>query len=504
MATVITVVLVVLSVATVAYAVVSQLAASRARRQLDDLATHDALTGLPNRIRLTDELDQLAHRRGHGGRGALLVVQLDRFASVNDTYGHDVGDQLIRAAAEQLAGALDRGDLLFRAGGPQFAVVCPNLGTVEAAQERAAQLQQQVRVQFRVNHDHIRISGSVAVVMLDTRHTDARTVLADADAALRDAEDRGVGSIAVFEIAMRSRITAHDAEERLRRAFENDDFLIVYLPVVSISTSRIVGVEALLRWVDPSRGLVSPGEFFTLLEQTDILAPVGEFIFREACRHNRDWQVRFPDHDLASTINVSPVQLADPDFVPRLQRIMEETGADPGRLCLEITEGSMRHGLEHIWHSLKAAKEAGLQLALDDFGTGWSSFDYIRKFTLDVLKIDRVFVERVADTKEDYAIVQQLVGLAHALDLVAIAEGVATADQAETLSSLDCDLAQGYYWSEPQSPETITRLLEKGTIRPGGGKQIDWKAPATAERLVQAKASSGRAATTFPSPPSSF
>ena len=300
---------------------------------------------------------------------------------------------------------------------------------------------------------------------------------------------------------MRARVNAHDAESRLRTALENNDFLIVYLPVVSISTSRIVGVEALLRWVDPSRGLVSPGEFFALLEKTDLLGPVGEFIFREACRHNREWQDRFPDHDLVSTINVSPVQLADPDFIPRLVGIIAETGADPSRLCLEITEGSMRQGLETIWYSLRTAKEAGLQLALDDFGTGYSSFDYIRKFTLDVLKIDRVFVERVADSKEDYAIVQQLVGLAHALDLVAIAEGVANADQADTLTSLNCDLAQGYFWSEPQPVDTITKLLERGTIRPGASQQIDWKAPATAERLIKAKATTRAATTTFPAPP---
>jgi len=496
--TVITAVLIVLSVAAVGYAALSSRASSRARRQLQHLATHDPLTDLPNRIGLHAELDKITQRRGSGPRGAVLLVELDRFASVNDTYGHDIGDQLMVAAARQLQSGLARDDQLYRAGGPQFLVICPSVLTIEGARQRATELQQLVRVQYRIEHDHLRISSSVGVVLLDSRHTSASIVLADAEAAVRDANDRGLGSCSVFEISMRSRVNAHDAEERMRIALENNDFLVVYLPVVSISTSRIVGVEALLRWVDPARGLVSPGEFFALLEKTDLLAPVGEFIFREACRHNRQWQDAFPNHDLASTINVSPTQLTDPEFIPRLVRIIEESGADPGRLCLEITEGSMRHGIEHIWYSLRTAKEAGLQLALDDFGTGYSSFDYIRKFTLDVLKIDRVFVERVADTKEDYAIVQQLVGLAHALDLVAIAEGVTNADQADTLSSLDCDLAQGYYWSEPQSAETITKLLERGTIRPGATQQIDWKAPATAERLMQAKAGTR---STFPATP---
>jgi diguanylate cyclase (GGDEF)-like protein len=496
---VITSVLIILSVIAIVYAAMSQRASARARRQLQHLATHDPLTDLPNRIGLRDALDKLTHKRAATARGAVLLVELDRFASVNDTYGHDIGDQLMVAAARQLQRGLARDDLLFRAGGPQFVVICPSVLTIEGARQRATDLQQLVRVQYRIEHDHLRISSSVGIVLLDTRHTAAHIVLEDAEAALRDANDRGLGNTSVFEISMRGRVNAYDAEERMRTALENNDFLVVYLPVVSISTSRIVGVEALLRWVDPSRGLVSPGEFFALLEKTDVLAPVGEFIFREACRHNREWQERFPNHDLASTINVSPTQLTDPEFIPRLVRIIEETGADPARLCLEITEGSMRHGIEHIWFSLRTAKEAGLQLALDDFGTGYSSFDYIRKFTLDVLKIDRVFVERVADTKEDYAIVQQLVGLAHALDLVAIAEGVTNADQADTLTSLNCDLAQGYYWSEPQSADTITKLLERGTIRPGSAQQIDWKAPATSERLIQAKA--GSRATTFPAPP---
>ncbi len=494
----ITAALVALSVITVGYAIVSQRASTRARRNLLHLATHDELTDLRNRSALLADIGGLVEPRGAGVRGAVLLVELDRFAAVNDTYGHDIGDQLMVAAARQLQSGLANGDRLYRSGGPQFVVVCPSIVTTEAARQRATDLQTLVRVQYRIAHDHLRISATIGIVMLDARHTEASTVVADADAALRDANAAGFGSASVFEISMRSRVRSFDAESRLRNALENNDFLIMYLPVVSISTSRIVGVEALLRWVDPSRGLVSPGEFFALLEKTDILGPVGEFIFREACQHNREWQKRFPAHDLVSTINVSPTQLIDPDFIPHLLRVIDETGADPGRLCLEITEGSVRQGIEKIWYSLRMAKEAGLQLALDDFGTGYASFDFLRKFTLDVLKIDRVFVERVADTKEDYAIVQQLVGLAHALDLVAIAEGVTNADQADTLTSLNCDLAQGYFWSEPQSADTITKLLAKGTIRPGVTKRIDWKAPATAERLVQAKSTS-RAM--FPAPP---
>jgi EAL domain-containing protein (putative c-di-GMP-specific phosphodiesterase class I) len=386
------------------------------------------------------------------------------------------------AAAAQIEQSLHPGETLFRAGGPQFVVIAPTALTRELAEDRAARIQAAIRVQYRIAHDHLRISASVGIVLLDQRHTDADIVIEDADAAAREANHRAVGSAVVFELSMRSRVPTLDLENRLRQALDRHEFMLMYMPVVTLDESRIVGAEALLRWADPERGVVAPSDFLELLDQSDLLGPVGDWVLEEACRTNVRWQQLFPDLDLATTINISPAQLAEPDFLARTLAIVERSGVDPSRLCLEITEGPLRVDIETIWWVLRQAKEAGLQIALDDFGTGYSTFDYVRKFQLDVLKIDKVFVDRINENPGDLAIVQQLIGMAHALDFVAIAEGVDNADQAATLSGIDCDLGQGYYWSHPVPRDSIEKLLERGTIRPSANraKKIDWKAPTVA------------------------
>jgi diguanylate cyclase (GGDEF)-like protein len=472
--------LVFVSIAALGLAAMGQRASLRVQHQLRHIATHDSLTGLRNRVALTNALSEVLAARSPSGRAAVLLIELDRFSAINDTYGHDVGDQLMVAAARQIERSLHPNETIYRLGGPQFVVLAPSATTRDAAQARAQQLQESVRVQYRIDHDHLRITATVAVVLLDQRHTSPDVVLEDADAAVREATRRGPGSTVVFEVSMRAKVSAFDAEARLRQALERDEFLLMYLPVVTLDDSRIVGVEALLRWADPERGVVAPGEFLSLLELTDLLEPVGDWVVAEACRHNKRWQEIFPGADIATTINVSPRQLEADDFTYRIDRIVQDTGADPARLCFEITEGAARTDIENVWRNLRQLKELGMQLALDDFGTGNSTFDYIRKFQLDILKVDRVFVDRVNKSDGDYAIVQQIISMAHSLDFVTIAEGVDNADQATTLATLNCDLGQGYYWSQPQSLDTIEKLIGQGTIRPSANraKKIDWKAPA--------------------------
>ncbi len=473
-------VLVLLTIASCGYAALSWRAASTAQGELEHLANYDALTGLQNRVAVRTELAKLVADKGRAGRVGVILLELDRFAAVNDTYGHDVGDQLMVAASKQIDKARLPDEQLFRLGGPAFIMLCPSAITRDAALERAVALQTAVRVQYRIDHDHVRISASAGVVLLDQRHDSASVVLADAEAALREANRKGPGTTVAFEVSMRSKINPYDAEARLRRALENNEFMLMYMPVVTLDESRLVGVEAVIRWADPEHGVIAPSEFFELLEDTDLLGPVGEWILNEACSHTRRWMDLFPGLDLVTTINVSPAQLADPDYINWVTGTLTAFDVDPSRLCLEITEGAIRKEVENIWWSLRRAKEAGIQLALDDFGTGYSTFDYIRKFNLDVLKIDKVFIDRINASNEDYAIVQQLISLAHALDFVAIAEGVDNAEQAATLASLNCDLAQGYYWSQPQPLDSIEKVIARGSIRPAASraKKIDWKAPA--------------------------
>jgi len=468
----------IVTVASLGLASFGERAARRVQRRLHDLASHDQLTSLPNRINLDLAVESLL-AKGSASRTAVLLIELDHFDSVNETSGHEIGDQLMIEAADRLRETLLPNESLFRLGGPQFIVLAPDAITLEVAEARAAAFQQSVRVQYRVDHDHQKISASAAVVMLDHRHEDAGVVIDDAVAAIRHAESLGPGRRAVFELSMRAMITPDEVERRLRAAFEQDEFLLMYLPVINIRDSRLVGLEALLRWADPERGVLPAGEFLHLIDKAGILHQVGDWTITEACRHNRSWQERFPDKDVVSTVNVAPAQLADSTFPDRLRRILDETSVDPGRMCVELTGVPRFDELDLIWSNLRTVKSFGLQIALDDFGVGFATFDFVRRFPLDVLKLDRSLVKRVTDSEGDAAIVQQLVMMVRELGLVTIAEGVDRAEQAAVLSSFGCELAQGFYWSQPVAVDAAEKLIVRGTIRPSASRarKIDWKAP---------------------------
>jgi len=475
-----------LTVASLGLAIFGERAARKAQRRLNQLASHDNLTALPNRIALEDALDELAHARRSAGQAAVLLVELDHFDAVNQTSGHEVGDHLMIQAADHLKAALLSGESLFRLGGPQFVVLAPQAITREAAEARAEAFQHAVRVQYRVDHDHLKISASAAIVMLDQRHRGAGVILDDLIAAVRVATDRGPQSLVVFELSMRDTIADDDVERRLRDAFDQRQFLLMYMPIVRITDGRLMGVEALLRWADPSRGVMAASQFLDLVERAGILSPVGDWTITEACLHNRRWQERFPDEDLSSTVNVAPRQLADLDFPETLKRIMDETRVDPSRLCLELTGAPHPDEIELIWRNLRLVKDAGVQVALDDFGVGFATFDFVRRFSLDILKIDRSLVERVADSEPDAAIVQQLVMMARELDLLTIAEGIDSAEQAAAMSSFGCELGQGHYWSQAVPLESIEKLIERRTVRPSANRarRIDWKAPSSAQPVA--------------------
>ncbi len=472
-----------LSIVMIAVAAAAQRAASRAHADLQRTTRFDLLTGLPNRTQLTTDLDaRLGGPSGGDGRrggrvGALILVEFHRYAAINDTYGREVGDGLLVAAAEQLGAALRAGERLFRPGGPQFAVISPDPADTASAIRRADELQAALGVAFRIGTDHLRVATSSGIAMLDGRATQAEELVRDATVALQHADSDGPGASVVFDLSMHATVMAATAERRLREALERDQFWLLYLPVVALDNHELVGVEALLRWADPERGLVSPAEFLPLLDESGLIIPVGDWAIEAACRQSVLWQQAFPARELITTVNVSPRQLASADFMERVLRTVEETGMDPGRLCLEITEGVVMHDIESSWTMLRTAKDAGIKLALDDFGTGFSSLGYLRRFDLDVLKIDRAFVAEVATSREDAAIVQQLVALAHALGLAPVAEGVDSAEQAQTLHGMGCDFAQGFYFSAPQPVTAIDHMLSTGTVVPDDGTPaIDWTA----------------------------
>jgi diguanylate cyclase (GGDEF)-like protein len=464
-----------LSIVAIAVAATGHRAASRAHADLDRTTRFDVLTGLPGRAELEQALTKLLARDQGERRGALVLIELSRFAAINDTYGHEVGDGLLVAAADQLGGALAGGERLFRPSGPQFAVLNDEAVDSRVAEQRADQLQAALHVPFRIGTDHLQVSTSAGIAMIDRRASGPAGLLQDATTALQQTHDPDAPKSVVFALSMQPTAGGTSAERRLREALEREEFWLLYLPVVALEDYELVGVEALLRWADPERGLVSPSQFLSMLDDSGLIIPVGDWVIEQACRQNVIWQRAHPDRELITTVNISPKQLTRPEFMDRLRETIETTGADPGRICLEITQGMVMRDIESSWGMLRAAKDAGVKLALDDFGTGSSSLGHLRHFNLDVLKIDRAFVKDVATSREDAAVAQQLVALAHALDLAPVAEGVDSAEQAQTLHGLGCDFAQGYFFSPPQPVTAIDHLLTRRTVTPASeAKSIDW------------------------------
>jgi diguanylate cyclase (GGDEF)-like protein len=468
-----------LSIITITAAATGRRAAARAHADLERSTRFDPLTGLPNRAQLEAELQARLADEAIERRGAVTVIELNRFASINETYGHEVGDGLLVAASDQLKAALAGDEKLFRSSGPQFALLNTVVADTTQAHRRADEIQAALHVPYRIGNDHLRVTTCAGIAMIERRAEDPQALMHEASVALEHSHEAGSDPSVVFAPSMQPTMTSVGAERRLREALERDEFWVLYMPVVALDNYELVGVEALLRWADPERGLVPPSEFLDMLDESGLIIPVGEWVIEQACRQSVIWQQKFPMRELVTTVNVAPRQLNRADFMDRVLAIVAETGAEPSRISLEISQGSVMREIESSWGMLRAAKDAGIKLALDDFGMGFSSLGYLRRFSLDVLKIDRTFVRDVATNREDAAIAQQLVSLAHSLGLTPVAEGVDSAEQAQTLHGLGCDFAQGYYFSPPQPVPAIDRLLERGSVQPGeagGGEapSIDW------------------------------
>jgi len=422
----------------------------------------DPLTGLANRVALAQRLKTALHgARRSGKRLAVLFLDLDGFKAVNDLHGHHTGDAIIVQVAEALAAAVRKGDLLARLGGDEFVVVCEGLDSPTQAEVIADRISLALGTPFRHGDLEVVLTASVGIVVSTGRDATSETLLRDADAAMYRAKCEGRGRKALFEPEMarlRSERTAR--EHRLRQAVDNEELRVYYQPIVRVSTEQLVGVEALLRWQHPERGLVPPAEFVDVLEETGLIVPAGAWALRHACAQVARWQQQYAlDPDFHVAVNVSGVQLARPSFADTVSRALDEAGADPRQLCLEITEQALMGDLPAAWAGLRRVKSLGVWLSLDDFGTGYSSLSYVRNFALDLIKIDRSFVRSLTSSGEDAAIVEAVVSMAHALELGCVAEGVETQEQLERLRELECDLAQGYLFSEPQPPEVIDVLL---------------------------------------------
>jgi diguanylate cyclase (GGDEF)-like protein len=473
--------LVITTVVALLLAVAAQRRASSNGRQLEALATHDRLTGLPNRLATLQVLrTQLERDDPTLGHPAVIVIELVRFAAINETYGPEVGDSLLRAVANELGATVRSGEHLARLYGPTLAIVLDSVRGVDEAAARARELRATAAKPYQIGHDRIRIVSRIGVAVADKRGTDAESVLEDAELALHLA-DQTKDRVGIYLPAMRQQLTTSNAEPRLREAFERGQFWIHYQPVVDLAEHEIVGFEALLRWADPDRGVVSPGEFLSQLDDSGLILPLSWWALEEVCRQSRAWQDRFPNKGLLTSVNLSPRQIDQPDLSARVLEIIEASGVSPDRICLEVTEAGSHHDVDDAWRVLRPAKESGVKLALDDFGAGYSSLRYLRRFQFDVLKIDQGLIQSLGESRADDGIVEQVIGLSHALEIEAVAKGVATGEQADTLRSMRCEFGQGFWFAAPQPADAIDALLAKGKLQPGRGasRHIDWSGQIT-------------------------
>jgi diguanylate cyclase (GGDEF)-like protein len=432
-------------------------------------ALHDSLTGLPNRTLGLDRLEgALARRRRDGRDVAVLLLDLDLFKLVNDSYGHGIGDDLLVTLAPRLHDAVRPSDTVARLGGDEFLVVCEQLDGAHDAIQVAERVAHAVSQPIVLRSGEHFITASIGIAMADSADRDTETLIRDADAAMYRAKERGRGRFELFDDLLRERVlTRLRTETELRRALERDELRVVYQPVVDLADGSVVAVEALVRWQHPERGLLDPMEFVPVAEESGLIEPLGRWVLEAACREGAALQKRFPRPDpLLLCVNTSARQISDAAFPAEVAEIARRSGLVPGSLALEITETVLMEEAHAPVTVLAQMRDYGLRLMLDDFGTGYSSLGYLKRFPLDVVKVDRSFIAGLGHDEEDSAIVAAVISMAHTLGLSVIAEGVERAEQIEQLRRLRCDRVQGRLLARPLPAPELEALMAAGAVRP--------------------------------------
>jgi diguanylate cyclase (GGDEF)-like protein len=446
-------------------------ALERAADELSHVALHDPLTKLPNRSLFIDRTTHaLAAARRSGTWTAVLFLDVDDFKRVNDVFGHSVGDTLLREIAIRLSGVVRPTDTVARFGGDEFTILCPGLAAEEDAVQVAQRIVAALDRPFRTGARQLRAGASVGIAFTPAGGSDADALVRDADTAMYRAKERGRGGYEVFDEAVRERVIARlQIENALRHALDRGELRLAYQPFFSLDRQRLLGFEALLRWNSPELGLVRPNEFIPIAEQSGLMQRIGTWVLHEACREIGELRLARPDLDLGVAVNVSARQIHDPDLPQIVAEALHEHGLPGSALALEIRESDLIADAEGVRDSLDQLCKLGVRLMLDDFGTGLSSLSYLKRFPVDTLKIDRSFVAGLGHDDGDRAIVAAIMGVAQALELRVIAEGVETAEQANELIALGCGVAQGFRYAEPTyEPAALVARQVAPRLRSGG------------------------------------
>jgi diguanylate cyclase (GGDEF)-like protein/PAS domain S-box-containing protein len=434
-----------------------------ANDRLNYLAQYDSLTDLPNRGLFQDRLEHgLAQAKRNGCSAAVLFIDLDRFKIVNDTLGHGIGDKLLLQVAARLSGCTRTGDTVGRFGGDEFGVILLDLVKPEAAAVVAQKINDALARPFDLDGHRTFISASIGITLYPADATDPATLNMNADAAMYRAKEAGRNTYRFFTREMNERAMQRmQMEASMRRALERGEFLLHYQPKVDLASGAICGMEALLRWAHPKKGLVSPAEFVPVLEETGLIVPAGEWVTREACRQIAAWQQAGLEAPHVA-VNLSARQFRQKNLEEMVRAILAETGVAPALLQFEITESLLMNDPDGAVRTLLALRNAGVLLSVDDFGTGYSSLAYLKHFPLDALKIDRAFISDIVTNPGDASITLAVISLAHSLKLKVVAEGVETEAQLDLLTRYACDQMQGYYFSRPVAAAEMGAMLREG------------------------------------------
>lgn len=452
----------------------------RLQERLEHQAFHDPLTGLPNRALFMNRLEHALSRSGrHDDLVAVLFLDLDNFKVVNDSLRHEVGDRLLVLVGQRLKGCLRPKDTAARLGGDEFTVLLEGVSGASDAARIAERISERLRVPFTVEGHVMFVTASIGIALSSGYREEPGDLLRAADVAMYRAKRKAKARYEIFDWKEDSpALERLSLENDLRRAIERDEFRIYYQPKVRLESGELFGVEALVRWEHPERGLLLPEQFVPLAEETGLINQLGLWVLEEACHQARDWQERYPHRaPLGMSVNLSAKQIQQPDLIEKVAGVLCETGLDPSCLVLEISERVMMEDAEYTIGRLEELKDLNVRLALDDFGTGYCSLAHLEHFPLDVLKIDRLFVSREEEDAAGAVIVSTILAMAHSLGLAVIAEGVETAEQAIRLQELGCDIAQGYYFAKPLTSEAMDEMLAKRRLPDSDALQLQVRSP---------------------------